>query len=297
MSDFRLKVFSCVAKHLSFTKAAEELLISQPAITKHIKELESIYNVRLFERNGNKIEITNEGKLLYQHSEKIINDYNNLDFEMHLLQNTYKGELHIGASSTIAQYVLPPLLAKYSENFPDIKIDFLSGNSRDIESLLHEHKIDIGLVEGISRDSTLHYEKFLDDELVGVISTKCPFAKDEITIEELISTPLVMREHGSGTLDVIKKELSENNIKLSDLNIVMHMGSTESIKLFLDYSHAMGIVSVRSISKDLITRRFRIIDIDGLEMKRQFMWVERQGQDKGLTEVFKEFVNRNNYML
>src|SRR5574344_2076557 len=102
MSDFRLKVFSCVAKHLSFTKAAEELLISQPAITKHIKELESIYNVRLFERNGNKIEITNEGKLLYQHSEKIINDYNNLDFEMHLLQNTYKGELHIGASSTIA---------------------------------------------------------------------------------------------------------------------------------------------------------------------------------------------------
>ena len=78
MSDFRLKVFSCVAKHLSFTKAAEELLISQPAITKHIKELESIYNVRLFERNGNKIEITNEGKLLYQHSEKIINDYNKI---------------------------------------------------------------------------------------------------------------------------------------------------------------------------------------------------------------------------
>ena len=111
------------------------------------------------------------------------------------------------------------------------------------------------------------------------------------------STPLVMREHGSGTLDVIKKELSENNIKLSDLNIVMHMGSTESIKLFLDYSHTMGIVSVRSISKDLLTRRFRIIDIDGLEMKRQFMWVERQGQEKGLTEVFKEFVNRNNYML
>jgi LysR substrate binding domain. len=143
----------------------------------------------------------------------------------------------------------------------------------------------------------LHYEKFLDDELVGVVSTKWKFNKEEINLEELMKMPLVMREQGSGTLDMIKKELACHNIKLSDMNIVMYMGSTESIKLFLDNSHTMGIVSIKSISKDLISNRFRIVDIQGLNMNRQFMWVQRQGQESKLPEIFKAFVSRNNKLL
>ena len=107
MSDFRLKVFQSVAKNLSFTKASQELFVSQPAITKHIQELETYYQARLFERQGSKISLTDAGELLLKHSEKILDDYKQLEYEMHLLHNEYIGELRLGASTTIAQYVLP----------------------------------------------------------------------------------------------------------------------------------------------------------------------------------------------
>ena len=115
MSDFRLKVFQSVAKNLSFTKASQELFVSQPAITKHIQELETYYQARLFERQGSKISLTVAGELLLKHSEKILDDYKRLEYEMHLLHNEYIGELKLGASTTIAQYVLPPLMETLGE--------------------------------------------------------------------------------------------------------------------------------------------------------------------------------------
>ncbi|WP_240049937.1 LysR family transcriptional regulator, partial [Bacteroides finegoldii] len=105
MSDFRLKVFQSVAKNLSFTKASQELFVSQPAITKHIQELETCYQTRLFDRQGSKISLTEAGELLLKHSEKILDDYKQLEYEMHLLHDEYIGELKLGASTTIAQYV------------------------------------------------------------------------------------------------------------------------------------------------------------------------------------------------
>lgn len=147
MSDFRLKVFLSVAKNLSFTKASQELFVSQPAITKHIQELETCYQARLFDRQGNKISLTEAGKLLQEHSEKILEDYKRLEYEMHLLHNEYIGDLKLGASTTIAQYVLPPLLANFIAKFPQVNLSLLNGNSREIEAALQEHRIDLGLVE------------------------------------------------------------------------------------------------------------------------------------------------------
>ena len=149
MSDFRLKVFLSVAKNLSFTKASQELFVSQPAITKHIQELETCYQVRLFDRQGNKISLTEAGKLLQEHSERILEAYKRLEYEMHLLHNEYIGDLKLGASTTISQYVLPPLLANFIAKFPQVNLSLLNGNSREIEAALQEHRIDLGLVEGI----------------------------------------------------------------------------------------------------------------------------------------------------
>ena len=106
-SDFRLRVFISVAKNLSFTKASKELFVSQPAITKHIHELETEYQTSLFNRMGNKISLTEAGKLLLTHSESILEAYRRLEYDMNLLNNKYNGELRLGASTTIAQYVLP----------------------------------------------------------------------------------------------------------------------------------------------------------------------------------------------
>ena len=164
-SDFRLKVFSCVARNLSFTKASQELYISQPAITKHIHELETVYNTRLFERLGNKIQLTDSGKLLLEHCDKILDDYGKLEYEMNLLKNRLVGELRVGASTTISQYVLPPLLASFVDRFPDITLNLTSGNSTTIEKELQGHSIDIAIVEGNIKQPALKYTYFMVDEL------------------------------------------------------------------------------------------------------------------------------------
>ena len=296
MSDFRLKVFQSVAKNLSFTKASQELFVSQPAITKHIQELETYYQARLFDRQGNKISLTKAGELLLKHSEKILDDYKQLEYEMHLLHNEYIGELKLGAST--AQYVLPPLLANFIAKFPQINLSLINGNSRGVEAALQEHRIDLGLVEGIFRLPNLKYTPFLQDELVAVVHTQSKLAvTDEITPEDLLNIPLVLRERGSGTLDVFERALLQHNLKLSSLNVLMYLGSTESIKLFLEHTDCMGIVSIRSVHKELVAGNLRVVEIKGMPMLREFNFVQLQGQEGGLSQVFMRFAGHHSKSL
>ena len=279
-----------MAKNLSFTKASQELFVSQPAITKHIQELESTYQARLFDRQGSKISLTEAGKLLLEHCDRILEDYKQLEYEMHLLHNEYTGELKLGASTTIAQYVLPPLLGSFIRKFSQVNLSLLNGNSRGIETALQEHRIDLGLVEGIYRLPNLKYTTFLEDELVAVVHTKSKLSlPEEITPEDLQKIPLVLRERGSGTLDVIERALSGHNIKLSNLNVLMYLGSTESIKLFLENADCMGIVSIRSIFKELTAGTFRVVEIRDMSMLRELCFVQLQGQEGGLSQAFMQF--------
>ena len=190
MIDTRLKVFCSVARNLSFTKASRELHISQPAISKHIHELENEYNVALFERLGTRIKLTHAGELLLSHAEKIIDNYRSLNFEMNLLSEQHVGELRLGASTTIAQYVLPPFLASFAQKFRQIKVSLLNGNTQEIEHAIDEHRIDLGLVEGRSNQPHLHYIPFMKDELVLVVNAQSKLAAlDEITLDELKEMP------------------------------------------------------------------------------------------------------------
>lgn len=293
-----MKVFQSVAKNLSFTKASQDLFISQPAITKHIQELESTYQTRLFDRQGSKICLTESGKLLLEHCERILDDYKRLEYEMHLLHNEYKGGLRLGASTTIAQYVLPPLLASFIKKFPHINLSLTNGNTRDIEATLQEHSIDLGLVEGVFRLPNLKYTTFLEDELVAVTRTgsKLP-VDDEITPEDLLNLPLVLRERGSGTLDVFERALLQHNIKLSSLQVLIYLGSTESIKLFLEHTDCLGIVSIRSITRELYSGQLRVVEIKGMPMLRDFSFAQPQGQDSGLAQVFMQFAMHHNSKL
>lgn len=297
MSDFRLKVFRSVAKNLSFTKASQELFVSQPAITKHIQELEAAYQTRLFDRQGSRISLTESGHLLLEHCERILEDYKRLEYEMHLLHNEYTGGLKLGASTT-AQYVLPPLLASFIGKFPQVSLSLLNGNSREIEAALQEHRIDLGFVEGVFRLPNIRYTTFLEDELVAVVRTGSKLAVgEEITPDELFHLPLVLRERGSGTLDVFERALQQHNIKLSSLQVLMYLGSTESIKLFLEHTDCLGIVSVRSITRELYSGQLRVVEIKGMPMLRDFSFAQPQGQESGLAQVFMQFAMHNNHKL
>lgn len=290
MSNFRLKVFCCVAKNLSYTKAAQELDITQPAITKHIHELEAQYKVRLFERMGNKIILTHAGEVFLNHSIDILHQYSRLDFDMNILHGSYSGHLRIGASTTIAQYVLPKVLAKFTSKFPDIQLSLVSGNSDDIEKELLSHHIDLGLIEGNKRLPNLKYTHFMEDELVLITSTKSRYAHlDEISKEELSTIPLVLRENGSGTLSVLNTALEKIGLKISLLNVLMQLGSSESIKLFLENADVASVISFRCVTKELLSGTFKIIELPELEMKRDFCFMQLQGDEEDLSSLLMQF--------
>lgn len=291
--DFRIKVFHSVARNLSFTKASRELYISQPAISKHIHELEVQYKTPLFERAGNRIRLTPAGRLLFSHADPLLAAYRRLEFEMNLLTNHHTGELHLGASTTISHYVLPPILSSFIKRFPDIRLSLLNGNSSDIEQALREGKITLGLVEGSAKQNIFHYSPFMRDELVVVTHTGSSFAHlEEISLQQLTTLPLVLRESGSGTLQVIETALATHQIKLAQLNVILQLGSTESIKLFLENSDALGILSVRAVTRELMAGSLKVIDVEGFAAERTFFFVEPQGQNGGPEEHFIRYAER-----
>jgi DNA-binding transcriptional LysR family regulator len=291
MFDFRLQVFHKVAQRLNFTKASAELFISQPAVTKHIKELEEKFKTTLFERSGNKkIKLTPAGETLLKYADQLLAVYNELDFDMSLLSEKYSGTLRIGGSDTVAQYVIPPILARFHEKFGDVQVSLTPGNTEQVEQALLNKEIDFGIVEGVRRSPQLRYQEYLKDEIVLVCSaSNMVLKKDSIKPEELKKLPLLLREPGSGTLDVIAHALKPFDIKLSDLNIEMQLGSTESIKSYLLSSNCFALVSVQSILKELKNNECRIIDIKDLTIERPFHFILPHGQPSSVAEVFMRF--------
>lgn len=298
MFDFRLQVFNTVAKRLNFTKAAEELYITQPAVTKHIHEIENHFKVKLFDRNGAKIKLTPAGETLLQHTDALFSIYRNLEFEMNTLTKSHNGKLRIGASTTVAQYVLPPVLAAFHKKFKDIKVTLTINNTEQIEQALQNKNIDLGIIEGQSKSTLLKYTEFVKDELVLVANANHPLAKKAvIKPEELLKVPLLLREPGSGTLEVLAHALKPLGIKIAQLQNEMQLGSTESMKLYLLNSDAMAFLSIHSILKELEQKDFCIIDVKGLTINRNFYFIQPHGEAETLPDLFMKFARHHNFKL
>jgi DNA-binding transcriptional LysR family regulator len=285
--DFRLKVFFTVANRLSFTKAATELFITQPAVSKHIQELEEQYKIKLFDRNGSKISLTKAGELLLNRTKNIFEIYREIHFDLSALINQQQGTLRLGASTTISHYIIPPLLARFHQKLKDIKVSLLNGNTEQIEKALLNKEIEIGIVEGQSKNQSIKYSEFLKDELVLVCNNSNPLKnKEQITLEELKSLRFITREQGSGTLEVIEHALKPFGINLSQLTIEMQLGSTESIKSYLMNSDCVAFISVHAIEKELKNNEMVIIDIDNFVIERFFYIISLKGKVDALSELF-----------
>ena len=289
--DYRDTVFISVVENLSFSKAADELNISQPAVTRHIKELEERYHINLFERKGNKIYLTRAGEKVYHTFKQIDRQYRELDFEMGELQHTIGGEFKIGASSTIAQYVIPQVIASFHKRYPEIRISLMNGNSFEMEQQLIGNAVDIALVENVSSQSDIRYKKFLDDELIVVTGSNSVYAKREtITKEELSRFPVVLREQGSGTLEVIKETFSQHGIDIEHINTLIHLGSTESIKNFLLDFDGMAMISEKAVSGELQLKTLVKLKVSGFSIPRQFRIAYKLGHKSRQIELFENFL-------
>lgn len=286
MFDFRLKVFSCVAKRLSFTKAAQELHISQPAVTKHIQELEQQLSTKLFTRNGTSIDVTSSGKILLEKSNLIFEIYREAEFEINKLNNKLKGNLKIGASTTIAQYILPEILVKFHSYYEDIHIELTSQNTDKVSELLKNNSIDLGIIEGPFQSPLFDYIPFISDEIVLVARTGHPLANRTLAMKDLHDIDLISRENGSGTQDFIDSELRKMKIPTTEFKKIMNLDSSESIKNYLVHSNAMAFLSVSTITNELKYNKLSIIDVKQFEIKRQFQIIIPKGETPELVKLF-----------
>jgi len=288
--DFRLQVFHTVARRLNFTKAARELYITQPAVTRHIHELEQHFKVKLFERNGTRIRLAPAGKRLLQHTEALFALYRNMEFDMSALTQAHSGRLMLGGSMTTAPYIIPPILADFHERYPDVQVNLITGNTQQIEEALEREEIDLGIVEGHSRNPSIKYTEFMKDEIVLVSNPAHPLARrSSIRPEELLRIPLLLREPGSGTLEVLAHALKGVGIKLSQLKKEMQLNSTEIIKSYLLHAPCMAFLSVAAVIKELQNNECTIIDVKGLSIGRNFYFARLQGEAQALPELFMRF--------
>lgn len=286
--DFRLHVFRTAARRLNFTKAAEELFITQPAVTRHIHELERMLKIKLFERNGSQMKLSQAGKILLTHSDQIFAVYRDLEFEINTLMERQSGLLRLGASTTAAQYVLPPVLAGFRQKFPDVRLTLTSNNSDAIFHAVEAGEIDLGISEGATRESSVQFVPFLRDEIVLIARTQNP-VPSSLSLEELKGKALLIREPGSGTRDVLSRALKDVRTSLAELSIEMELTSTEAIKQYVLSSDAMAFLSIHSVMKELQLNECRIVDVEGLEIVRSFSFVLPHGQAPALAGLFRKF--------
>lgn len=295
ITDFRLKVFETVARRLNFTRAAEELFITQPAVTRHVKELERLLDTRLFKREGRGIALTPEGVRLLAHSRRILKEYETLGEDMSSGRNApVSGELSLGASSTMSQYVLPPLLALFNCHYPEIRIRLKSGNTEEIEQAVHEEAVQLGIVEGTARRTDLHYLPFMEDEIILAGGAHAAVPREGISLPQLSNIPLIMREPGSGTRRVAEEALREHGIIASGLHILMTLGNTESIKMYLAHSPACSFLSSLAVREELKRGDLKKIHLRHLEIRRSFHFATGHGDHSRINELFIKFC-RNYY--
>ena len=286
-------VFIEVARQLSFSKAAQALFMSQPAISNHIKLLEVEYKNALFNRKGNTISLTATGEILYRHLQDALKIQRQMVFELSTVQHAgnAQGKLKIGASTTVALYIIPKILSAFHQRHPNLEIQLVNRNSENIIKALLEDEIDIGIVEVDQKTTTISYQEFMTDEVVAVCAAGSESAKKKmINLNDITKYPVALREPGSGTLLALTQALKKHGISIEDLNVKVRLGGTEALKNFLLADNSIGFLPKKSIVKELAHGELVILDIKGLEVKRNFCFVQRQGSEEfGLTKQFLKF--------
>ena len=252
MADRRLQVFYTVAKQLSFTKAAEQLFMTQPAVTFQVKQLEEHYSTRLFERNHGRIALTPAGRLVMEYAGRILGLNEELETRVGELTGAVSGPLLLGASTTIAEVILPQVLGEFKARHPQVQAYMTVGNSDTIEHRVADHSLDLGLIESPSHLPGLHTEVCCDDELVMICAPGHRLSQlAGVTPAQIAAEPYVGRESGSGTREFADQYFRQNGVSPEDLNIIMELGSSEAIKGVVETGAGVSVMSRARVVKEL----------------------------------------------
>jgi DNA-binding transcriptional LysR family regulator len=274
MADRRLQVFHTVARLLSFTKAAETLHMTQPAVTFQVRQLEEYFNTRLFDRTHNRISLTEAGERVYEYADRIFDLYNDMENSVREMTGEIRGALTIGASTTIAEYMLPSLLGDFGTRYPEVTIHLRVSNSEGIVSMVENNTIDLGVVEAPVGNKNLVVEVCRQDQLVAIVPPNHDLAEREsVAIDDLLQYPFICREEGSGTREVINEYLSKHC--KTTLNISMELGSPEAVKGAVEAGMGVSVVSRATIQKELKLDTLRAINL-APALERPFSFVHQK---------------------
>jgi DNA-binding transcriptional LysR family regulator len=275
MADRRLKIFHTVARLLNFTKAAEELHMTQPAVTFQIRQLEEQFNTRLFDRTHNKVTLTDVGKQVYSYSDRILKLYEEMTRNITEMTGDVSGAVTLGASTTIAEYMLPLLIGEFKNKFPEVMINLRESNTEDIVSMVENNDIDLGIVEGSVNNKNLVVEECKMDHLVVIMPNDHMLASEKrLRVEDFISYPFISREHGSGTQEVITNYVEKHG-NGEDLNICFELSSPEAIKGAVEAGMGLSIVSRATIIKELKLGTLTAVELRP-SLERPFSFVRQR---------------------
>jgi DNA-binding transcriptional LysR family regulator len=288
MDIHHLRVFASVFKNRSFSKASEELHLTQPTISNHIKALEDEFECKLFDRLGRTILPTKEAEVLYSHSMELIERTNNLREAVGLIKKDISGKLIIGASTIPGVYLLPGFMSEFRKKFPSISFQILISDSKGIIENISRHELLLGIVGAKLGNEHIKYMPFIEDELIVVSSPH--LSKNRImTLQELLKFPLVLREEGSGTRKETEKFLANKGISIENVHISGVFGSTDAIKQAVKAELGVSILSKFSVADELKYKILEEIKLTDIQMKRRFYIVTHK--KRTLPRLYETFLN------
>lgn len=284
-------MFCLVVDEGSISQAARLSYVSQPAVTRQIHQLENFYGALLFDRSDGKLKVTGAGKMLYPFAKSIVHDFHRSKESIKQAMGEYHTNLHVGASFTIGEYLLPSLLGRYKKQTPDIKVTLTIKNTPGVLEDLSNDVIDMALVEGLVENKEFIVEKFADDELIVVCSPEHVW-EEQIQIEELIHERMIWRESGSGTRLIVENSLREHGI-VEKMESYMELGSTQAIKSAVEAGLGISILPRLTVARELKLGLLREVEIDGVTISRNLWLVKKQQRfNKIGVSQFVEFIQK-----
>lgn len=297
-----LKMFCDVVEEGSITQAAKKGYVSQPAVTKQIRQLENMYGTALFDRSENKLILTEAGKVLYPYAKEMVSHYQKSKEAIHYLLDDQNIKLSVGASLTIGEYILPELLKRYLHKYENIKFHLAVSNTPDILTKLKMNEIDVALVEGMTEknkeDKELLTVKFSEDDLVLVTSSDHRWKnRSDIDLEELSEEKMIWREALSGTRRIVEQALDERGI-LGNIHAAIELGSLQAIKSSVEADLGISILPKLTITKELKYSLLREVKIKDFHLKRDLYVVKKKSRfEKAGLNHFIEYIKKNSDFL
>mgnify|MGYP000158475704 FL=1 len=288
--EFRYRVFMTVANRLSFSKAAKDHSVSQPAVTAHIRELEKNLGVNLFIRSGNQTLLTHEGELVYEYANQLLTLHTGLISKLNFLKYESEGNLNIGTSDTIGTYILPQLLAKFFHQFPHLKVNFVNGSSGELEEKILNNEIDAAIIEQGNNHQELDYIHLMDDQIVCVTGTSNRDYSNNISLHELKNLPYITEQAETDTSKAIGEYFKKNGLKSPNFHNQIPLKDIETVKNFLIHSDGFSLLPRISIEKELRLNLLNIIPIREISVQRSFQATFSKKADNQKAAHFIKFL-------